>query len=156
MNRKNSPKKCPNCGFDLSNVEVQEIVEPQYPTILRRYMATFIDGMFILLVFIACVYIFRQDNQITRTLQIVITLLVLFIYEPLCTSKFCTLGQKVMGVRIKKNITYENISIPQAYLRIIAKIFFGIVSFFTVPVTEGKRAIHDFAVGSIVIYADSH
>ena len=148
-------KECPNCGFDLTNVEVHKTFKPRYPTILRRYMATIIDWMLIFFVFIASAYIFSQENEISRVLQIVITLLVLFVYEPLCTSKLCTLGQKVMGVRVRDNISYEHISIPQAYLRIIVKIYLGIISFFTILFTERKRAIHDFAAGSVVIYSNS-
>jgi uncharacterized RDD family membrane protein YckC len=57
-----------------------------------------------------------------------------------------------MGIRVRKKILHENISIPSAYLRIIVKLFLGLISFFTIPFSDKKRAIHDFAVDSVVIY----
>ena len=74
------------------------------------------------------------------------------VYEPIFTAYFCTLGQKATGIRIRKLSSGKRISIFQAHLRIIVKILLGILSFFTIPFTKNKRAIHDFAVGSLVIY----
>ena len=127
-------------------------MEYHYPSILRRYFATFIDGMLVIAVLIVSSYIFQFESEIITKTRVIIILFMFFVYEPLCTSMFCTLGQKVMGIRVRKRFTHERISILSAYLRIVIKIFLGIISFFTLPLSKEKRGIHDFAVGSVVIY----
>ena len=76
-------------------------MENQYPTMPRRYLATLIDGILILSVFISTVYIIPQENETARILRIGIAIFMFFIYEPLHTSKLCTLGQKIMGIRVR-------------------------------------------------------
>jgi uncharacterized RDD family membrane protein YckC len=127
-------------------------VEYHYPTILRRYLSTFIDGVFVLAVFILTSYIFQHEGEMVTKVRIIIILFMFFVYEPFCTSMFCTLGQKVTGIRVRKIGSYERISILSAYLRITIKLFLGIISFFTIPFSKDRRAIHDFAVGSVVIH----
>jgi len=65
------------------------------------------------------------------------------------------LGQWIMRIRVSQLPDFEKISIPSAYIRTLMKIFLGLISLFTIPITKGRRAIHDFAVGSIVITANS-
>lgn len=118
-------------------------------------MATFIDGMLILGVMILYSYIFSQDTDYIKILRIGIILSMVLIYEPLCTSKFCTLGQKVMGIRVRRISSLKKISLLQAYVRVVVKILLGFISFFSILFSERKRAIHDFASGSIVLEAAS-
>lgn len=125
----------------------------EYPTILRRYMATFIDGLLIIFLLIFVSYVFQYESSIVTGTRVIIILGLFFIYEPFCTSKLCTLGQKVMGVRIRQQLNLEKISLASAYIRLFIKILLGIISFLTIPVTRDRKAIHDFAVGSIVIRA---
>ncbi len=154
--------KCKHCGEWLLKSEKPEISEEvrhvstsdsgiKYPTIVRRYLATFIDGMVILIVMVFTSYIFSNDTNIDILLRISIILSMFFIYEPLLTSKKCTVGQKIMGVRVRNFANLERISLFQAYVRIIVKIFLGIISFFSIIFSSKKRAIHDFAAGTIVI-----
>ncbi len=37
----------------------------------------------------------------------------------------------------------------QAYIRILIKIVLGIISFFSIPFTKNKRALHDFAAARL-------
>ena len=126
-------------------------MEPEYPSILRRYLSTVIDGVLIISVLIITAYVFQPDTESARILRMVIGFCILFLYEPIFTSRFCTLGQKVMGIRVREIISLQRISIPKAYLRIIVKAFLGLISFFSIPFSKNRRAIHDFAVGSIVV-----
>lgn len=126
-------------------------MEAEYPTILRRYCSTVIDGLFVLSMLFLWAYILDSESSAATNIRIGIILFMFFVYEPIFTAYFCTLGQKITGIRIRKFSTGKRISIFQAYLRIIVKIFLGIFSFFTIPFTKNKRAIHDFAVGSLVI-----
>ncbi|MCP4345172.1 MAG: RDD family protein [Desulfobacterales bacterium] len=129
-------------------------MELEYPTILRRYFSTFIDGIFVIGMLVLSSYILDSDNIAATKLRIGVILFMFFVYEPIFTSYFCTLGQKITGIRIRKMLSQTRLSLIQAYIRIIVKIFLGIISFFTIPFSKDKRAIHDFAVGSIVIYRD--
>jgi len=150
--------KCKHCGEWLQTARpVPQSFDRQftYPNILRRYLATLLDGILIFVVMIIASYIFSQDTDYITTLRVGIILSMVFIYEPFCTSKFCTLGQKVMGIRVRQILSLEKISLLQAYIRIVVKLFLGFVSFFSILSSGEKRAIHDFASGSIVLEAAS-
>jgi len=123
-----------------------------YPSIIRRYFSTFIDGIFAIGIFVLFSYILDTENTAATKIRVGIILFLFFVYEPIFTAYFCTLGQKITGIRIRKYSTGNRISLISAYLRIIVKIFLGIISFFTIPFTKNKRAIHDFAAGTLVTY----
>ena len=127
-------------------------MEINYPNIIRRYFSTFIDGIFAIGIFVLFSYILDTENTAATKIRVGIILFLFFVYEPIFTAYFCTLGQKITGIRIRKFSTGNRISLALAYLRIIVKIFLGIISFFTIPFTKNKRAIHDFAAGTLVIY----
>jgi uncharacterized RDD family membrane protein YckC len=71
-------------------------------------------------------------------------------YEPLLTSFFCTIGQAIMGFRVRK-VAGGRISVVQAYVRVIVKYLLGMLSFLTMPARADRRAIHDLAAGTIVV-----
>lgn len=127
-------------------------MEIVYPSILRRYFSTFIDGLFIIGVLIMSAYAFDTKNQISVNIRIGIILFMFFVYEPIFTAYFCTLGQKITGIRVRSLKDNHNISLIRAYVRIVVKLFLGIISFFTIPFSKKKRAIHDMAVGSLVVF----
>lgn len=125
--------------------------ENKFPSILKRYLSSVIDLIFIFSMMILAGYIFQSDNQMVIKARIVTVIILFFIYEPLFTSRFCTIGQKLTGIRVRNMLSYQNITLPKAYIRIIIKLFLGFISFFTIPFTQHKRAIHDLVVGSVVI-----
>jgi uncharacterized RDD family membrane protein YckC len=126
----------------------------QYPSILRRYMATFIDACFIMTVFFVTSYILDQQSEIADYIRVAVICFMFFAYEPICTSRFCTIGPKIAGIRVRKSPNLEKISIPAAYLRIVVKIALGFISLLAIVFTKDRRAIHDFAAGSIVICSE--
>jgi hypothetical protein len=134
--------------------KTQKEDEIEYPTILRRYLATFIDGSIIIIALFTASYLFQQNEGFSKIVRVITLSIMFLVYEPLCTSRFCTIGQRIMQIRVRSLNSYERISIISAYIRIITKVFLGIISFFSIPFTKGKRALRDFAVNSIVIYAD--
>ena len=125
----------------------------EYPTILRRYMATFIDGLLIIFLLIFVSYLLHDESSVVTGTRVILIFGLFFIYEPFCTSKLCTLGQKLMGVRIRQQLNLEKISLASAYIRLFIKIILGIISFLTIPFSKDRKAIHDFAARSIVIRA---
>ena len=122
----------------------------EYPTILRRYLSSFIDLWFVVGVLFFVPYVIG-DSEATLTVRITAGIIMLFLYEPLFTSKLCTLGQKIMGIRIRKFDNYQKLSFPAAVLRVFIKGLLGFISLFTIIFSEEKRAIHDLASDSIVI-----
>ena len=122
----------------------------EYPTILRRYLSSFIDGCFIFVSVIFVPYVIG-DEENTLNIRIMIAAIFLFVYEPLFTSKLCTLGQKTMGIRIRKFSNYQRLSFPVALLRVTIKGLLGLISLFSIIFSKDKRAIHDYASDSIVI-----
>jgi uncharacterized RDD family membrane protein YckC len=111
--------------------------------------------MFIIGVFILSSYLLSYSTDVIAKLRFGIWLVVFLLYEPFCTSKLCTLGQKLMGIRVRTVSTLERISLIQAYVRIVVKVFLGLISFFSIMFSKRKRAIHDFASGTIVVEAES-
>lgn len=91
------------------------------------------------------------DGENTLALRIYITIVLVFIYEPLFTSKLCTLGQKITGIRVRNYQNYNNIGYFAALYRYLLKGILGFISLFSIVFSKDKRAIHDFAVDSIVI-----
>jgi uncharacterized RDD family membrane protein YckC len=125
-----------------------------YPSILQRYLSSFIDGLFILGMFIGLSYFLQQNNQVADSTRITIFFIMFLCYEPICVSFFCTLGQKITGIRIRRVGTLEKIPVPFAFVRYFLKIVLGFVSLFAIIFSEKRRAIHDYASGSIVILAN--
>lgn len=127
-------------------------MEIEYPSILRRYLSTFLDGLLVLSMVISISYLFDSEDHISTGIRVAILLFMFFVYEPVFTAFLCTLGQCVTGIRVRKMNHVDHINLIQAYLRIFVKLILGIISFFTIPFSKNKRAIHDMAVGSLVIY----
>jgi uncharacterized RDD family membrane protein YckC len=123
----------------------------KYPPILRRYPATFIDAIFILFLYIILADILQGDKDLDLITRILVGCSLLFLYEPILTSRLCTIGQKIMGIRVRHADSGGKISILNACIRIVVKLLLGAVSFFSIPVTRKRRGLHDFAAGSVVV-----
>ena len=121
------------------------------PTILKRYLSTLLDGTFIIFTFLLVSYVFQQEQVGITIIRVTLMIAMFFIYEPLFTSKFCTLGRKITGIRVRELETLSKIPIHKACFREIVKVLPGLISFFTIPLTQNRRGIHDFAAGSVVI-----
>ncbi len=126
----------------------------EYPTITRRYLSTFVDFLFILSTVILLSHVLQASSGITGKVRVAIVLFMFFAYEPIFSSLFCTIGQKITGVRVRKRVSLQHISIPAAYLRTLIKVFLGIISFFTILFDKERRGIHDLVVGSVVVYEE--
>jgi len=125
-----------------------------YPSVLQRYLSSFIDGILVLGTFIGLSLLFPQDTQTANSMRIAFFFIMFFCYEPICVSLFCTLGQKITGIRVRRIGTLEKIPFPFAVIRYFLKILLGFISLFAIIFSEERRAIHDFASGSIVVLAN--
>lgn len=127
-----------------------------YPSILKRYLASLLDGFIIVVVFFAIAYLFQGSSDLSRNIRIVFVFIMFFVYEPFCTSRYCTIGQKVAGIRIRSYTdNSKKISLPRAYIRIVTKVFLGFISLIAIIFSANRRAIHDFVASSIVLKGES-
>lgn len=129
---------------------------PEYfPPLVRRFQSLIIDQVFLVI----CLVIFSQvlsgtDEESTGALRGILFFGLFLLYEPLCMAFGCTLGNYISGIRVRRYSAFDKrINIVQSYIRFILKILLGIISFFTVTSDKSKRAIHDMAAGSIMLYA---
>lgn len=132
----------------------EDFDQSKHPTILRRYLATFIDMVIVLSAFIFLAYVFQGKSGGDSRIMLWIGVAFLLSYEPVLTSRICTIGQRITGISIRNLESRGRISILDAYLRTIVKLLLGIVSFFSIPITRKRRALHDFVARSVVVYAE--
>lgn len=140
--------------MELQDPEIEESFnQEKFPRLIKRIQSLFIDQLFIII----CIIIFshlltKTDEESTKALRGILTFGLFFIYEPVCISLGCTIGNKITGIRVRKfGEEKKRINIFRSYFRFIIKLFLGIISFFTVTSNAHKRALHDIASGSIMI-----
>ena len=121
----------------------------EYPTLIRRYLTLFIDGILVLASMFAVTYLLPAAPL--AGVRVAIVFGMVFAYEPLLTSRSCTLGQYLLGIRVRSYPGLGRIGFGQAYVRIVVKILLGWISFFAVSFNPQRRAIHDMAGRSVVL-----
>lgn len=122
-----------------------------YPSVFRRYLATLLD------IAVIWFWIFGLTRipavAGSRWGMPVAALTVIVLYEPIFTSRLCTLGQMLMRFRVRDLKTTKRIPVHVAYVRVLVKYLLGAISVLTIPARTDRRAIHDLAVDSIVLDA---
>lgn len=122
-----------------------------YATVLDRIKSTLIDTMVIIAGMIIFSDVFSSFNNIPDWLKATAFIL-LFLYEPLCTTHGATLGNYLMDIRVRKNSdTSQQINIFQALLRYFFKLALGWLSFLSIFFSKKSRTIHDIVSGSVMI-----
>ena len=123
----------------------------QYPSLSQRMLSTVIDQILILIVMLvvaAGLDVFRPPDWMRAALFFGIW----GVYEPVCMTRGCTLGNYTIGIRARKvQDNTKRISIPQAYVRYIVKVLLGWLSFLTINLNKERRAIHDLAASTVMI-----
>jgi hypothetical protein len=126
-------------------------VQLVFPTLFRRYMATLLDGLLAFGLFIMVGLLPGEGETVGRT-KFLAFLFLAFWYDPVFTSHWCTFGQWVTGVRVRRNDEpEERIPLWAAILRLFVKGVLGWISFFSMPFTERYRGLHDMAARSVVL-----
>jgi len=93
----------------------------------------------------------RYDN-VPDWIRIVLFFGIWGIYEPVCTSLGYTIGNFAKQIRVRKvSDTRKRINIIQALFRYLLKFSLGWISFLTMHLNPQRRAIHDFAAGTVMI-----
>jgi len=128
------------------------VVKGEYPTILRRYFSSVIDGAILVVAYLMVAFALNSYGYVSAA-SASILLIVLFLYEPILVSRSCTLGQKITGIRVRSFVNRnDRIRFGIALVRSVVKFLLGIVSFFTISLSKNRRAIHDYLGNSIVVH----
>lgn len=130
----------------------QSTASIEYPTLSDRVQSTFIDTVFIIvLMFVFASVLERYDNS-PDWIRIALFFGIWGIYEPVCTTLGFTIGNYVKRIRVRRVAdTTKRINIVQAFFRYVLKALLGWISFLTIHSNPQRRAIHDLAVGSVMI-----
>src|SRR4051794_32397395 len=72
-----------------------------YPPLLTRLKSAIIDLLLVLIIFLIASNVFEAFPNAPAWIKGVVFIGMVFIYEPLLTSIGCTLGQLIMGIRIR-------------------------------------------------------
>ena len=132
----------------------EDIIEAdEYPGIVTRIQALFVDLIVMLLIFTLAAYIIDFAGGAPGWLRGSVLFTMVFLYDPLTLSLYGgTLGHYLMGIRVKREDDLsKNIMLPLAFLRLFFKSLLGWISFLTVTGNKRRRAIHDLISGSVVI-----
>ena len=131
---------------------MKEHITDEFPKLIDRIKAIFIDGIILILLMIIATMIFDKLEYNDSEARIIVYILLL-LYEPILVSQGGTIGHRVMKLRIRSiNDFSKNIVFPLSIVRYVTKALLGWISLLTVTSSKNKRAIHDMASGSVVIY----
>lgn len=133
-------------------VSIKPSVQVEFPSLADRVQSTFIDTIFIIVLMFISASLLDQYKGAPEWIRIALFFGIWGVYEPLCTTLGFTVGNLVKGIRVKRaSDTSKRINILQAFFRYVLKITLGWISFLTMHSNSQRRAIHDFAAGSVMI-----
>jgi uncharacterized RDD family membrane protein YckC len=132
----------------LENVTSNKV----YPSLSDRVQSNFIDVILIMvLMFVAAAALDKYDNA-PDWIRIVLFFGLWAVYEPLCTTLGCTLGNYMKGIRVRRYTNEsKRINFFAAFVRYCVKVLSGWISFIAIHFNPERRAIHDFAAGSVMV-----
>ena len=116
----------------------------EYPSVFRRYIAALIDGLVVLGLLYAV-----AKSPLTSFSGYAFPIILL--YEPLFTSILCTMGQLLMGFRVRTFDGHNKINLFQAIIRYIVKYVLGVISLISIPAQKHRRGMHDLFARTIVL-----
>jgi uncharacterized RDD family membrane protein YckC len=124
----------------------------QFPALSQRILSLVIDQVLILAMMLVCAGLIDKLEQPPDWIRIALFFGIGGLYEPLCTTFGCTLGNYVVGIRVRKTSDkMKRINLLQAYVRWIVKALLGWLSFLTINMNKERRAIHDLAAATVMI-----
>lgn len=124
----------------------------KYPELSVRIQSTFIDTLFIVMLMFIFSSILDRIQDPPEWLHITMFVGIWVVYEPLCTTFGCTIGNYLKGIRVRRaGDTTRKINLVQALMRYTVKIMLGWLSFLTIHQNTERRAIHDLAAGTVMI-----
>ena len=130
--------------------------QAEFPGVLDRVKAIVTDSVVMLLFIIIFTNAFSLFDNVPDNAKIIAFVFVFILYDPIFTSIFGgTIGHMLLGIRVKRESDHtKNILFPLAILRFVVKASLGLISLLTVSGNGKGKAIHDYLVGSVVVYAN--
>jgi uncharacterized RDD family membrane protein YckC len=136
----------PSSTFAQGNTSIE------YPPMLTRVKTFVIDYAAMLVLMGVVSSILDSFGEVPTFIKIVLFIGIL-LYDPLLTSFGATLGQLLFGIRVRDvTDTNKKINLGYGLLRFLVKASLGWISLIMMSFTGKRRAIHDMAGNSIVIY----
>lgn len=128
--------------------------EKKYPGVSDRVKAVISDSAVIILFIFIVTSIFSAFENVPEKARIIAFIFIFILYDPIFISAFGgTIGHMMFGIRVKSESNEKkNILFPFAVIRFIVKALLGWISLFTVYRNEKRKAIHDYFVGSVVVF----
>ncbi len=127
-----------------------------YPGIIDRLKASVIDGLIIVALIGASTEIFGSLDQVSNTYK-VITVIVIFLYEPITVSLFgASMGHRMCKIKVQNANSGKKINIIQSVIRFLMKSILGWISLFTISSDKQNKAMHDLVVNSVVVYDEDY
>lgn len=122
------------------------------PTIKTRYFSMLIDVVVVLMLTLGITFLLEKIGEVPDYVRGILFVVVVILYEPILVTFGTTIGQLFLNIRVRQfNNPEKKLAFPIVLIRFIIKIFLGWLSFITVTFNINRRAIHDFASGSIMI-----
>ena len=129
------------------------------PSLMLRVKSMLIDTMtFVALMMLMSVILGKIEIVSDNTRMICLGLAVL--YEPIFISLGGTIGQRIMGLRVRNSTHFKqdgsrhNINFIYSLIRYVAKIFLGWISLLTIHSSDYGQAIHDKVGNSIMTFKE--
>lgn len=125
------------------------------PTLIVRFKSIFIDSLVVVILMYIATLILESIGTDSALLRFSAFALVV-LYEPICISINRTIGQAMMGIRVKdfealsKEGVSQNISFFMSLVRFILKVALGWISFLSMHSDPYSRTLHDKAVNSVM------
>lgn len=127
-----------------------------YPDLKTRVQSIFIDAALMIALMFLTGWVMEkidpsqeEENGLTRA---IIFIAIWGVYEPVAMTLGSTLGNYLMKIRTRKfSDATKRINLLQSYVRFVIKMLLGWISFLTINLNKERRAIHDFAGGSVMI-----
>jgi uncharacterized RDD family membrane protein YckC len=124
----------------------------KYPQLTDRIQSTFIDSILIVILMFIFSNILERYEHVPDWVRIGLFAFLFLVYEPLCMTIGCTLGNYLKNIRVRKfSDPTKRINIIQALVRYPVKVILAWVSFLTINSNPKRRAIHDLVSGSVMI-----
>ena len=129
-----------------------QAAEKEYPSISDRIQSTFIDTFFIIIMMFVFATVLDNFETAPDWVRIILFVGVWILYDPLCTSYGCTIGNYIKDIRVRNRDSHsQKISLLNAFIRYVTKIMLGWLSFLTMHTNREKRALHDVFAGSVMV-----
>lgn len=139
----------------LDNQEERQKVYFNKPSLVLRIKSMMVDTVVVILLMILASQILNFFN-VESSLIKGIALGLIVLYEPILISLNRTVGQKIMGLRVRSFSGYsktdesKNINIFWSILRFLMKSLLGWISLLTIHSNDYGKAIHDSLANSIM------